>query len=200
MGFEQEALRDLSWSVANSKSVLWDELDRSKRGEPFVLRQLLRHGTATPTQLAVALHASSGRISALLKALEAKGLVSRQIDEKDRRNILVTLTDAGREQATNDQGKINSAVCWIFSQMGERRTREFVDLAEEFVVYLTLCKPGEERPAPDEVSQAFKDRNERHRAWLESGGKAVRGPHKDEPKQTDAKVGAKADSKAGAKA
>ncbi|WEV66643.1 MULTISPECIES: MarR family transcriptional regulator [unclassified Bifidobacterium] len=183
MGFEQEALRDLNWSAANSKSVLWNELDRSNRGEPFVLRQLLRHGTATPTQLAVALHASSGRVSALLKALEAKGLVSREIDEKDRRNILVSLTDAGRKQATNDQGKIDSAVCWIFSQMGERRTREFVNLAEEFIVYLTVCKPGEGRPDAAEVSQAFKDWEQRHEEWLEAGREEVRGPHADESEQ-----------------
>ncbi|WEV53801.1 MarR family transcriptional regulator [Bifidobacterium sp. ESL0704] len=188
MGFEQEALRDLNWSAANSKSVLWNELDRSNRGEPFVLRQLLRHGTATPTQLAVALHASSGRISALLKALESKGLVSREIDAKDRRNVLVSLTDAGREQAAGDQGKIDSAVCWIFSQMGERRAREFVNLAEEFIVYLTVCKPGEDRPSAAEVSQAFADWEQRHRAWLDSGGESVSAARKDEPDSAGAKA------------
>ena len=39
--------------------------------------------------------------------------------------------------------------------MGERRTREFVDLTEEFATYVTICIPGQPRPTAEEVKQAF---------------------------------------------
>lgn len=159
-GFEQEALRSLRDSMHHQKSAMSHELDRSNRGGPLMLHHLLRHGTATPTMLAGALHASSGRVSALLGSLEKKGLITRRIDPKDRRNILVSLTDEGLKQARSERDEISSATCWVFSQMGERRTREFVDLVEEFMTYMSVCKPGEPRPSADEVRQAFEQREQ----------------------------------------
>ncbi len=41
--------------------------------------------------------------------------------------------------------------------MGERRTREFIDLTNEFTTYMTLCMPGKPRPTAEQVKQAFAD-------------------------------------------
>ena len=57
--------------------------------------------------------------------------------------------------------EMRSAICWIFSQMGERRTREFVDLLSEFSTYMAICHPGAPRPTPDEVRAAFAERDRR---------------------------------------
>ena len=117
--------------------------------------------TMTPSQLASSLKASSGRISTVLAALEKKGLITRDIDPDDRRIIRVNLTDAGRERSKCDLEEVRSAICWIFSQMGERRTREFVDLLSEFSTYMAICHPGAPRPTPDEVRAAFAERDRR---------------------------------------
>ncbi|KFI45942.1 DNA-binding transcriptional regulator, MarR family [Bifidobacterium bohemicum] len=158
MGFEQEAMQAMREEMHNGRSTMWRQVEGASKGEPFVLRQLLRHGTQTPSRLAQALHASSGRVSALLGALEKKGYVTRQINENDRRNILVSLTDAGAAQARHDRDDIDSAVRWIFSQMGERRTREYVGLTQEFMTYMSVCRPGEPRPDPKVIEQAFAER------------------------------------------
>ena len=94
-------------------------------------------------------------ISTLLAALEKKGLIEREVDPNDRRIVHVNLTEQGRAKAKQQREDMRDAVCWVFSQMGERRTREFVDLTEEFATYVTICIPGQPRPTAEEVKQAF---------------------------------------------
>lgn len=57
--------------------------------------------------------------------------------------------------------EMRSAICWIFSQMGERRTREFVDLLSEFTTYMSICHPGQPRPTAEQVRGAFAERDKR---------------------------------------
>lgn len=161
MGYEREALDELFAAVVMKRSEMQTRLMRSGKGEPFVLRYLQHHGTSTPTMLASALKATSGRVSALLSILERKGYVTREVDPADRRTILVNLTADGRREVERGYEEMRSAVCWIFRQMGERRTREFVDLTCEFATYMSVCRPGEPRPAPEEVDRAFAEEKER---------------------------------------
>lgn len=155
MGFEQEALEELLANAVGKRSAMQDRFTRSGKGEPFTLRWLLHHQTSTPSELASALRSSSGRISAVLSALEKKGLITREIDPQDRRNIKVSLTQEGRRQAEQEHEEMRSLTYWIFSQMGERRTREFVNLTIEFATYMSICKPGQERPSAEEIQEAF---------------------------------------------
>lgn len=160
MGFEQEAFESIMGNATGSMTV-WDEMRRVGRGEPFVLHYLAKHGPSAPSQLAAALKVSSGRISTVLGALERKGYVTRSIDPKDRRGIRVTLTDAGNERIGRYRDEMRERICWVFSQMGERRTRELVDLTGEFTAYLSLCKPGGPMPTPEQVRDAFAERETR---------------------------------------
>ena len=136
MGFEQEALSELYASVWGNRSKMQRDFTRGVHGEAFVLHELSCKGTQTPSQLAAALKVSSGRVSTVLSVLEKKGLITRDVDPDDRRIIRVNLTEAGRTRAGHDMEELRSAVCWIFSQMGERRTRELVELVAEFSVYM----------------------------------------------------------------
>lgn len=155
MGFEQEAMEELWANVGSHKSVMQRELTRGTHGELFVMRQLAHCGTMTPSRIASALRASSGRVSTVLSTLEKKGMVTRESDPDDRRVVRVRLTDAGRERVSEDMREAREAICWIFSQMGERRTREFIDLTREFMTYMSICRPGEPRPTAEEVRKAF---------------------------------------------
>lgn len=132
MGYEQEAFRKLMSNIWGKKSRMQEEMSKGAKGEPFIVQELSRKGPQTPTQLAAAMRATTGRVSTLLSALEKKGQITREIDPNDRRIVHVSLTKAG-----------------------ERRTREFVDLAVEFTTYMSLCMPGKSRPTPEQVRQAF---------------------------------------------
>ena len=76
----------------------FERITRVSRGEIFVLKiLLLRDGTSTPTEISEAMRSTKGRVSAILNSLEKKGFVGREIDRDNRRNIIVTLTDSGRD-------------------------------------------------------------------------------------------------------
>lgn len=154
MGFERESFDKLMKVVWGKKSQMQQAMSRDSKGEPFIIRELEFKGAQTPSQLATALKVTSGRISTLLAALEKKGLIEREVDPNDRRIVHVNLTEQGRAKAKQCED-MRDAVCWVFSQMGERRTREFVDLTEEFATYVTICIPGQPRPTAEEVKQAF---------------------------------------------
>lgn len=132
MGYEQEAFRKLMSNIWGKKSRMQEEMSKGAKGEPFIVQELSRKGPQTPTQLAAAMRATTGRVSTLLSVLEKKGQITREIDPNDRRIVHVSLTEAGERRAEKQREDMREAVCWIFSQMGERRTREFVDLAVEF--------------------------------------------------------------------
>ncbi len=111
MGFEQEAVGELYASVWGNRSKMQREFSRGAHGEQFVLRELSLKGTQTPSQLATALQASSGRISTVLSSLEKKGWITRDIDSNDRRIIRVSLTDSGREESHRMIDEMRSAIC-----------------------------------------------------------------------------------------
>ena len=120
MGYEQEAFRKLMSNIWGKKSRMQEEMSKGAKGEPFIVQELSRKGPQTPTQLAAAMRATTGRVSTLLSALEKKGQITREIDPNDRRIVHVSLTEAGERRAEKQREDMREAVCWIFSQMGER--------------------------------------------------------------------------------
>jgi DNA-binding MarR family transcriptional regulator len=64
--------------------------------EAGVLNRLARSPGESQRELADALGMHAPRLVALIDDLEARGLVERQRDPRDRRNYAISLTDAGR--------------------------------------------------------------------------------------------------------
>lgn len=62
----------------------------------LVVRVVGRHPGITPGRLAEHLHLDPGTISALVRRLEAKGLLRRAADPRDGRRITLGLTERGR--------------------------------------------------------------------------------------------------------
>ena len=62
-----------------------------------ILMTILQQDGITQRALSERLHVVKSNVSALLKKLEARGLVERQADPDDSRNKLLSLTRSGRE-------------------------------------------------------------------------------------------------------
>jgi MarR family transcriptional regulator, organic hydroperoxide resistance regulator len=62
----------------------------------LVMLALWQHGQLSVKRLSGLLQLDPGTLSPLLKRLEAGGLVSRERDPGDQRNLAVTLTERGR--------------------------------------------------------------------------------------------------------
>jgi DNA-binding MarR family transcriptional regulator len=56
---------------------------------------LWEHNSMTVKELGQELYLDSGTLTPLLKKLEEKGLVTRRRSERDERNLIVTITEAG---------------------------------------------------------------------------------------------------------
>jgi len=127
-----EEMVDALDEMMSSRKVM-DDFNRSGRGEVFILKYLLtKNAPALPSELSEALDSSTARISAALKTLEKKGQIHREIDTTNRRYILVTLTEAGRERIRAIMQQMRSHLIRVLTEMGEEDAREFVRLSGRF--------------------------------------------------------------------
>ena len=83
-----------------------------KTTQRAILAQIRRCESTTVGSLAEALVMDAGALAHTLKPLERDGLVSIEVDRKDRRNRLVRLTPAGRSRLTE------SDLLWEKAQRG----------------------------------------------------------------------------------
>ncbi|MBB3128282.1 DNA-binding MarR family transcriptional regulator [Paenibacillus rhizosphaerae] len=73
----------------------------------FLVRSLLAYGPASATSLAESLAMDRSSISRLVAQLKKAGYVHSEPDPQDRRGVVLTLTDLGRDkavQATKEKG------------------------------------------------------------------------------------------------
>lgn len=131
--------------MSNSQKDMLEDINRANKGELFVLQFLAMQNTEVlPSKLSEALQASTARISALLGALERKGQIIRNIDQNNRRNILVTITQDGRNRVEAEMKEIHSIMIKVFTDMGEGDTTEFIRLTAQFSKLLQKYLPGKE--------------------------------------------------------
>ncbi|KFI62013.1 MarR family winged helix-turn-helix transcriptional regulator [Bifidobacterium cuniculi] len=180
MDYEDEAIREVMHVMWGSRSRMTRSLERGGHGEMFVMRELMMHGARTPSQLAEAMRVTSGRVSAVIAALLRKGWVTRAEDPEDRRRVVVALSDEGRAAIHEHSEGMRDNLRWIFKRMGERRTREFVDLISEFLTYMSLLRPGEPRPTDEQIHDAFARRND-ERERLRAAACVARAVYDDDP-------------------
>ena len=134
LSFVDKAFTEFNEIMSHSKKDMLENISRANRGELFVLHFLsIQKTSVLPSELSTALNATTGRISALLGTLEKKGQIEREIDKSNRRNILVTITDAGREREKAEMKGIKESLSRVFVEMGEKDTVEFMRLMRRFI-------------------------------------------------------------------
>ncbi|MDX8479901.1 MarR family transcriptional regulator [Mesorhizobium sp. VK24D] len=67
------------------------------QSEGMVMRHLVQHAAATPSQIAAATGLQRTNVSPVLRDLEKKGLIERHVDPQDRRGVSVHRTLRGTE-------------------------------------------------------------------------------------------------------
>lgn len=133
LSYVEKAVSSFNKIMSDSRKNMMDNFNRANKGELFVLHFLkARNAEVLPSELSSALNSSTARISALLGALEKKGQIEREIDKSNRRNILVTITEAGRERVEAEMNEIQGLMTHIFTEMGETNTAEFIRLNQLF--------------------------------------------------------------------
>ncbi len=133
LSYAEKAFVTLNEIMSKKQNDMLENINRANKGELFVLQFLsMRKNAVIPSELSIALNASTARISALLGNLEKKGQIVRDIDKSNRRNILVTITEEGRKRAETEMKEIQSLMTRVFIDMGEEDTSEFIRLTSQF--------------------------------------------------------------------
>lgn len=94
----------------------------------FVLMFIHYHGEVLPKDISVAMDISTARVTVALNELEDEGLITRKIDTNDRRRIIVTTTDKGKEVALNEKDTVTERIVTFLSELGEHDAKEYVRL------------------------------------------------------------------------
>lgn len=144
LSYAEEAVAAWNEIMSNSRRDMMEDINRANRGELFILHFLsMRNTAALPSELSAALQASTARISALLGALEKKGQIARDIDRNNRRNILVTITEGGRNRVETEMQEMKNRMTRVFIDMGEADTAEFLRLTRRFSELMQNHMPKE---------------------------------------------------------
>jgi len=131
--YAERAFAEINAVMSKGKKNMFEHISRANKGELFVLHFLaMKDAAVLPSEISAALNASTARISAVLGALEKRGQIERDIDKKNRRNILVTITANGRERAETEIKEIQKNMVSVFNEMGETETAEFIRLTKKF--------------------------------------------------------------------
>lgn len=108
-----------------------EEVNAAMRGELAVLRLLEDEGRPLSAgEISRLLRMTTSRIAAVLGALDKKGMIVRSTDAKDRRRVLVTLTQKGVALGRRKKQTVIRSMSYTLSRLGEHDAREFVRLIQ----------------------------------------------------------------------
>lgn len=74
------------------------------------------------------MRASNAAVSRMLRILEEKELVYREVDAKDRRNTYIRLTEKGNRTCNEVQESMKHFIEAIFRQLGEENIEKIIEL------------------------------------------------------------------------
>jgi len=142
-GYLREAAEAMERLVSRHQAHALEKFMQYAKGELLVLSYLhFKGGTGAavqPKELSAVSGSSSARIATLLGAMEQKGLVTRELDPKDRRRTIVRLTERGVEKAEAKRAQYYQEMEVVFREMGEKDTRDFLRTTERFMDAVHRC-------------------------------------------------------------
>ena len=117
-------------------------------GEAFCLRALADNDGISQRDLASMLHLSRPRVTKMLQALEASGVVERRSDERDRRLTRVFLTPEGRHRERELHARWADHINQTIGSLSEKDRRELGRLLDELSDHTSRILSDGEEPTP----------------------------------------------------
>lgn len=93
-------------------------MDGMKKGEGFVLAYVNHKQLAQPSELAAAVGTSTAHMTKILNSMEQKQWIRRTLDTRDRRRILVSLTQEGQAQAQENEAHARGCMSRMLEELG----------------------------------------------------------------------------------
>ena len=108
-----------------------------RMGELFVMRQIAENALNSDDNVYAAdiqngLHVTRPAISQMLNSLEERGYICREIDERDRRRFIITLTSKGENILEAAKKHADQLIAEIISRFGMENTTRLIGLLNRF--------------------------------------------------------------------
>lgn len=132
--YEQETQDLIATFKEIYKSPLMQQFIMNAYGEMSVLSSLKHHPDdgLMPSSIGQKTALSPARVAAILKSLEKKGFISRDINLQDRRKIWVKITPTGLAKQANERDRTFAVIETIFAQMGQSQVKQLIDSIQLF--------------------------------------------------------------------
>ena len=135
---------DLLHSLFLLKSLLNSEFGKKSDSEDLtmpeyaLMRQFaLEDDTTDLTSVREYLAVTKASVSQMLASLEKRGLLVRQIDPTNRRNLIVTLTSEGIERLRQKEFQVERRLRELLAELGETDARQFITLINKMNTVLS---------------------------------------------------------------
>jgi len=158
--YEEAAERMMNAFASSHHLSPINKFQKFTKGEIFALNFLaMRSDEVRAGDFSAVMRASSARVAAMLRNLEDKGLIERRHDMKDRRQVMVTITDAGREFIQSQRDEMFRQLTEAFRRMGPEDTEDFLRLTVKFFEIMSESEDG--NPGFGECSPKSEDKDPR---------------------------------------
>ncbi|HEY4102070.1 MAG TPA: MarR family winged helix-turn-helix transcriptional regulator [Gemmatimonadales bacterium] len=127
-----DALRRLVRALVDSAHQL-DQRAKITPAQRFVLQQLVDGPVPTVNALAARTHTTQATVSTVLDRLEARGLIVRQRDPRDRRRISVALSATGRRLLARSTVPVQSHLARALETMPPSTVRALATSLEAWI-------------------------------------------------------------------
>ena len=108
------------------------KLSKMVQGELFVLNYLITHEKIVhPKELSEKMAVSTARIASLLNHMEGKKLIQRYSDKDDNRQVIVILTDTGRQEIHRIRAEVISHVCAMLESLGPEDAEAYIRIQKK---------------------------------------------------------------------
>ncbi|GKX27748.1 MarR family transcriptional regulator [Vallitalea longa] len=108
------------------------------RGEKSVIGYLIEvEDGVTPSKLAQFIGVSTARVANILNKLEDKGCIIRKMDTKDRRRIIVYITEKGRKTGLRAKEYAVEHISKVLAELGEHDAKEHIRIMKR-IYHITL--------------------------------------------------------------
>ena len=98
-----------------------------------ILRAKETGGRMISSRLAKVLGITRSAVSQMVSKLEAKNVVRRVPDDKDRKIAYIELSDTARAQYEDMKDRVNAILSSVIGELGDEKVETFVKSAHEFV-------------------------------------------------------------------
>ena len=104
-----------------------------RHGQARLLRLLLERGQLTQRELQEMLHIQSGSISELVGKLEGGGLILRDRLEEDRRQVILQISEKGRQALAQHEQENSLQESQLFTVLSSKEQQQLFELLDKLL-------------------------------------------------------------------